>query len=119
MKSLLPILVFAIVIMFIYGIRSMGINSVNKKEFKKLISENKNIVLLDVRSQGEHESGAFDKSILIDVSRSDFLEKIKNLDKDKTYVVYCRSGARSGRAYKVMKKEGFNSLYNLSGGYFK
>lgn len=45
-----------------------------------------------------------------------FPEKIGKLNKDKHYLVYCRSGNRSGQACKLMAAEGFTNLYNLSGG---
>jgi rhodanese-related sulfurtransferase len=35
---------------------------------------------------------------------------------DKNYYIYCRSGARSSRACKIMGKAGFKNLYNLKGG---
>ena len=45
-----------------------------------------------------------------------FIYKLEELDKTKTYYVYCRSGARSGQACKIMSELGFEKAYNLVGG---
>ena len=39
------------------------------------------------------------------------------LDKKKSYFVYCRSGKRSYSACEIMKELGFTNLYNLESGY--
>ena len=38
-----------------------------------------------------------------------------DLDKDKTYYLYCRSGNRSGQAARIMKSKGFDNVYNVGG----
>jgi rhodanese-related sulfurtransferase len=48
---------------------------------------------------------------------SSFTAKIKELDRTKTYVLYCRSGLRSARACQIMGKNEFKDLYNLKGGF--
>lgn len=85
-------------------------------EFKDKMKE-KDVVILDVRTPTEIAQGKIDGAIELDVKSSDFQEKIKELDKDKTYLVYCRSGRRSVAACDIMEKEGFDDLYNLLGGY--
>jgi rhodanese-related sulfurtransferase len=44
------------------------------------------------------------------------MRTIKTLDPSKSYVVYCRSGARSARASEIMSANGFKKVFNLSGG---
>lgn len=85
-------------------------------EFKNKMKE-KDIVILDVRTPEETVQGKIEGTIEIDVLASDFPEKIKELDKDKTYLVYCRSGRRSVTACDIMEKEGFKKTYNLLGGF--
>ena len=53
----------------------------------------------------------------IDFRGPDFREKMDQLDRDKTYLVYCRSGGRSASAGAVMEEMGFTRIYNLVGGY--
>ena len=46
----------------------------------------------------------------------DFLEIMDSLEKEGTYVVYCRTGRRSVRTCTLMKNAGFKNIYNLDGG---
>ena len=48
----------------------------------------------------------------LDAERSIFEAKVGALDKGKTYVVYCRTGSRAGRAIEAMAKLGFENLVN-------
>lgn len=75
------------------------------------------IVILDVRTPQETAAGKIKGAKEIDFLAGNFEEKINGLDKDKTYLVYCRSGNRSGSAGKIMSKNGFKQVYNLKGGY--
>ncbi|OOG72756.1 rhodanese-like domain-containing protein [Algoriphagus sp. A40] len=73
-------------------------------------------VVLDVRTAGEFASGKIRGARNIDIMSSNFANQVKNLPKDKTYLVYCRSGNRSGQACDIMADLGFEKLKNLSGG---
>lgn len=85
-------------------------------EFKALMGGS-DVVLLDVRTPAETAQGKIDGAMEINISSPDFASKIAELDKDKTYLVYCRSGARSARACNMMADAGFSKLYNLSTGF--
>ncbi len=74
------------------------------------------LVLLDVRTPAEYEQGHLEESVLINIGDPSFREKINELDRNKTYVVYCRSGRRSNRAAGIMEEMGFNEVYNVQGG---
>lgn len=88
---------------------------VNAATFNTLMSETSGIIL-DVRTPPEFKQSAIDGAINIDCMGSNFIKKIEELDKTKTYFVYCRSGNRSGSACKLMGNAGFENVYNLSGG---
>lgn len=88
---------------------------VNAATFNTLMSEI-NGIILDVRTPAEFKQSAIDGAINIDSMGSNFAKKIEELDKSKTYFVYCRSGNRSGSACKLMGNAGFENVYNLSGG---
>ena len=74
------------------------------------------IVVLDVREPSETIGGKIARAIQIPVGavakRIDELEK----HKDKTMLVYCKTGARSGMACKELSKNGFDKVYSLNGG---
>lgn len=74
-------------------------------------------VILDVRTDEEVISGKIPQSINIDIYKGQgFIYKIEELDKDKTYFIYCRSGARSAQACSIMNQLGFEHTCNLEGG---
>ena len=75
-----------------------------------------NTVLIDVRTPEEFGGGHIPNSININFNAPDFSAQIEKLDKSKTYLVYCRSGARSGRAATSMSELGFQTIYTLKGG---
>lgn len=93
--------------------------SISTEEAKKIITEksqDKNFVILDVRTREEFLSGAIQNAINLDFYSPDFCEKLDELDKNKTYLIYCRSGARSKGVLTLMQKLGFEFVYELDRG---
>ena len=90
-------------------------NNVNGAQFADLAKE-ANTVIIDVRTVAECQSGMIPKAINIDIMSGAFSSKIAELDKTKTYLVYCRSGNRSGSACGAMESIGITNCYNLVGG---
>ena len=78
--------------------------------------ENINFVILDVRTPNEFKSGHLENAVNIDYNSSTFQDSIASLEKDKTYLVYCRTGNRSSKAIESMKKIDFTNVYNMVGG---
>ena len=74
-------------------------------------------VLLDVRTPEEYSEGHIEGATLIDYNDSSFDSEIGKLDKDATYLIYCRSGGRSGKAVHKMIGAGFKDVTNMEGGY--
>lgn len=72
-----------------------------------------NTIILDVRTAEEYQSGHLKGARNIDFLSSDFKDQLSSLDKNKKYVLYCRSGNRSGQASYIMKKMGFPNSENL------
>ena len=93
-----------------------GIQDVDVATFKAKM-ENDNVVLLDVRTGPEVAAGKIEGALEINVLEDDFQAKVDALDKDKTYLVYCKAGSRSAKACKIMEEAGFKDLYNLKGGF--
>ena len=81
------------------------------------IMDKPGMVILDVRTPEETAEGMIPGAKEVDYLAPDFKDKVQQLDKSKSYLVYCRSGKRSAAACKIMSKQGFNTLYNLEGGY--
>jgi phage shock protein E len=75
------------------------------------------VVVLDVRTIDEFNSGHIEGAKQLDYYETDsFNASIDALDKNVTYLLYCRSGGRSGTTYDMMVQKGFKNVYNLEGG---
>lgn len=93
--------------------------NISAEKAMHLIEENKsnkNFAIIDVRTLQEYKGGHIKDAVLIDIYEKNFREKIKELNKRKTYLIYCRSGNRSFSAMKLMAELGFGDVYNLAGG---
>jgi rhodanese-related sulfurtransferase len=86
-------------------------------DFRNKVDRTPEHVLLDVRTERERlQIGFMLDSKHIDFYRQDFNEQLEQLDKEKTYFVYCRSGARSGKTVDQLRAKGIKA-YNLDGGF--
>ncbi|GAB1446120.1 MAG: rhodanese-like domain-containing protein [Cyclobacteriaceae bacterium] len=85
--------------------------------FQQKIKGTKDVIILDVRTPEELTDGYIEGAINIDFNGPDFQSKIKALNKDATYMVYCASGIRSRKAANLMKEMEFRSVYDLAGGF--
>jgi rhodanese-related sulfurtransferase len=72
---------------------------------------------IDVRTPQEYAGGHIADAINIDFNAADFKKNINELDKNVKYIVYCRTGARSAAASKVMAELGFKYINNMLGGF--
>lgn len=90
---------------------------VNVDEFKKLVAQFENEIILDVRTPGEVSQGMISGAQHIDFYADNFKDELKKLDKNKPVLVYCAAGGRSAQAQSMMKDMGFKEVYNLLGGY--
>jgi rhodanese-related sulfurtransferase len=85
----------------------------------QLIQNNKgnpDFIILDVRTPDEFNSGHLASAVNIDYYSSDFKDKIGQLDRNKEYLVYCRTGIRGASSVRIMLDLGFTKVQNLSGG---
>lgn len=90
--------------------------SLSAEEFEKYIADT-SVVRLDVRTLEEYTEGHIAKTLNIDVLKSDFESKAKNLlPKEKTIAIYCRSGKRSKKAVDILTKNDY-TVVELSTGY--
>ena len=79
-------------------------------------SNNRDFVILDVRTPQEFAAGHIAKAINIDFYSPAFGDKIDSLDRNKTYLLHCRSGTRSQVTFDMMKKLNFLRIYHMTGG---
>jgi phage shock protein E len=72
-------------------------------------------IVIDVRTPSEFDAGHIAGAQNIDVEASDFGSRIASLDKKGAYLVYCRTGRRSGIAAQQMADAGFTSIVDAGG----
>jgi rhodanese-related sulfurtransferase len=71
-------------------------------------------ILLDCRGADEYENEHIPGALLIPLH--EIPEQISEMDKEKTHIIYCRSGSRSGAATAMLLGQGFREVYNMEGG---
>ena len=88
-----------------------------QEEWVEQLENDDNAVILDVRTDEEVADGIIPNAIQLDIYKGqEFIDALEDLDKTKSYYVYCRSGNRSGQACQIMEEMGFKKAYNLEGG---
>jgi phage shock protein E len=75
-----------------------------------------NLVVLDVRTPEEFDEGHIADAVMLDFYRDDFADELAKLDPDVPYVLYCRSGNRSGQTLAIMDSLGFTEVTEVDGG---
>jgi phage shock protein E len=74
------------------------------------------LVILDVRTPEEFAEGHLDGAVMIDFYEADFADRLGELDPEVPYLLYCRSGNRSGQTTVIMRDLGFTDVANVDGG---
>ncbi|MEK7432742.1 MAG: rhodanese-like domain-containing protein [Cyanobacteriota bacterium] len=97
------------------GVKVSKIETKDAVQIKEIFDKkDKNNIFIDVREPFEWKDGIIPNSLKI--SLGSIPKAIEKLDKNKNYILVCRSGNRSSNAAKTMKKAGFNNLTNFQGG---
>ncbi len=122
--------IFAVLVSLVTGLVVTGgcavsetptqiIENITPQEAFTLIQENENnpdFVIIDVRTPEEFADGHIENAVNIDYYSETFRDELNRLGKNKTYLIYCRSGTRSGSALSIMEELNFGEVYNMSGG---
>lgn len=92
----------------------LNINEINYKELLQKIKGGS--ILIDVRTKQEFLEGHLEGAILMPYY--EIHRKIGNIipHKDQSIILYCQNGGRSIKAYEILNKIGYNTIYNLKGG---
>lgn len=84
-------------------------------ELKERLDSGETPFILDVRRKEEHEFVNIGGKLIQLDYLPDHLDELEP-HKDDEIIVYCRSGARSGRAVQFLKSKGYEQVTNLKGG---
>jgi rhodanese-related sulfurtransferase len=88
--------------------------NVTATEAQQLVREKSNLIILDVRTQAEYDSGYIPNALLIPVD--ELADRLGELDMTKPILVYSQNGVRSAQASQIVVDNGFSRVYNLEGG---
>jgi phage shock protein E len=109
--STILIVLLAIVIVLFYIIKKRS-SKMAPDEFEQKLHQEPGLII-DVRTPAEYSNRHLKRTDYnFDVTSGSFKQKLKKLDKNETYYLYCRTGSRSGRAVKIMQNNGFKKVYN-------
>jgi rhodanese-related sulfurtransferase len=84
-----------------------GVRTVSATEAVKVLDSR---LVIDVRGPDEVAEGAILGATVLDFNAGEFQAKIGDYDRNAAYLVYCRSGNRSGQAVAIMKELGFTDV---------
>ena len=119
MKKIEIIILFIVLAINLLG-QEVVIERIDATEFATQILDYQNdeisFTLIDVRTKGEFDASHIDGAINIDYYKSNFFSKLNELKRDDIYLIYCRSGNRSGKAASTMQAMGYKNVYNLDKG---
>ena len=89
--------------------------TINAKEFKNLLENNKSFQIIDIREPYEYEDGALTNE---NIPLDKMMSSLNKIHKDRPVIIYCQSGKRASAIIYMLEKEyKLENLYNLEGGY--
>lgn len=101
----------ALVLMFSLASCAPTTSSSGQEEPQAAVSPG--AVVLDVRTPQEYAEGHLEGAVLLDLNGGEFARALPELDTGVQYLVYCRSGNRSGQAIAMMQEAGITAATNL------
>ena len=118
---LLSLLIIGVLLAITAGCNSMKngdsatVQPITAVELKEKMDASEDFLLLDVRQQDEYDFVNLDGTL---IPLGQLQQRLGEIDayKDKEVVVMCRTGSRSGQAARILAREGFQNVFNLSGG---
>ena len=91
------------------------VNEIDSAELSRWLEDKKGqFNIIDVREMGEIAHGTVPHAVAMPLGTVP--AHVHSLDRNATYVMVCRSGARSGQACMFLMQHGFQHVYNLRGG---
>lgn len=89
--------------------------NITAEEGRALMDEDPDIILVDVRTEGEYKAEHIPGALLVPVEELAELASSKMPDKEATYIVYCRTGNRSATAALMLIDMGYQKIYDMGG----
>ena len=122
MRKLSLILMLAVLISMLsactmpWNEKSDSYTQISYEEAKKIMDEQEDIIILDVRTEEEFKGGYIKGAVLFpsqEVNEETAAEKLP--DKDQTILIYCSSGGRSKKVAQQLVDMGYTNIYEFGG----
>ena len=110
------LLAVALLVMVATASLATDVTPLTATKAQELIQNTPELVIIDVRTPNEYQSGHIKNARNIDFYGRDFQQRLDTLDKTIPYLVYCRSGRRSNVTIKYLKQVGFETIYHITDG---
>jgi rhodanese-related sulfurtransferase len=91
--------------------------TITPEDALKLMEENSEIIIVDIRPHVDFKREHVPRAQNLDYDGHHFQEKVEKLDKNKNYIIYCKSGVRGEYFMGKMRESGFSEVYNILGGF--
>lgn len=114
MKGLALTTIIVLLFSLISTIAAASYTNVSVTDAKAMIDSNPSLVVLDVRTQSEYDSGHIRNAKHIPLA--ELGGRLDELDANDEHLVYCASGGRSASASQLLADNGFLYIYNMLGG---
>lgn len=88
---------------------------ITAQELKSLMQSGEKYALIDTRIPSQYEKGHIDSAMNIPVSK--LRDAVETLEKGTITITYCNKGVTGNAAQNILINNGFEKVYNLSGGY--
>lgn len=89
------------------------IQEMSPAEFRKLMEEEKRFQLIDVRESLEYNNYNIGGKL---IPLKELESRLSEISREQMVVVHCQSGGRSKKAVEILRKHGFEDVFNLTGG---
>ncbi len=109
----LPVLIFLLLTSPL-SVAGAGYTNVTASEAEAMIESQSSLVVLDVRTLSEYDSGHIRHAKLVPLAELE--GRLSELKKSDEILVYCLSGGRSSMASQILADNGFLYVYNMLGG---
>lgn len=110
-------LLFAMTALFVsIGFGFGEVKDVTVEQAVAQLNKDPKTVVIDVRTPQEFAAGHIERAINLNMKDKDFAEKLAKLDKEKTYLMHCASGGRSGAVIPIWDGLKFKKVMHLRAG---
>ena len=93
---------------------TISFGDITVEEAKSLVESNVSLIIVDVRTREEYDSGHIEGAILIPVSELE--GRINELSKEEELLIYCRTGNRSSNSVNILKANGYTKIFHMNDG---